>query len=71
MSGRKIHDYAGHPHTADELMRSKNYMKEMKMGEGDGHVGMEYPDTEEMIRRDQDKGVAKMKGHPLKPGYRH
>ena len=39
--------------------------------EGAGHEGTQYSDTTEMIKRDQDHGISKIKGHPMKSGYRY
>lgn len=44
-------------------------VKEMKSGEGVGKMG-DYPDKEQDIKREQDGAVGKVKGHPMKPGYR-
>lgn len=71
MSGRKINDYGGLPHTSDMSMKSKNYLKEYKSAEGSGHLGSLYPDTSEMVHRDQMAGDSKAKAHPIKPGYRN
>jgi hypothetical protein len=71
MSGRRITDYGGYPHTSDMSMKSKNSLKHYSSAEGSGHVGTEYPDTTEMVKRDQEKGDSKVKGHPMKPGYRY
>jgi hypothetical protein len=71
MSGRRINDYEGLPHTSDMSMKSKNYVKHEKSAEGSGHLGMNYPDTTEDIRRDQMAGDGKIKGRAIKPGYRY
>lgn len=71
MSGRKIHDYGGMPHTSDMSMKSKNSVKHFHSAEGSGHVGMEYSDTSEMIQRDQKHGDSKIKAHHQKPGHRY
>lgn len=71
MSGRRINDYGGYPHSSDDAMKSKNKLKGFTSAEGSGHLGTEYPDTTEMIERDQDKGDSKIKSHPVKPGYRY
>ena len=71
MSGRRIDDYGGYPHSSDDSMKFKNKLKKFTSAEGSGHLGMEYPDTTEMIERDQDKGNSKIKSHPIKPGYRN
>lgn len=71
MSGRRIDDYGGRPHTSDMSMKSKNRVEHFTSAEGSGHIGMEYSDTTEMVKRDQEKGDSKIKGHPIKPGYRY
>lgn len=71
MSGRRIDDYEGLPHSSDMAMKSSNRVKHFKSAEGSGHVGMEYSDTTEMIERDQKHGDGKVKSHPMKPGYRY
>lgn len=71
MSGRRIEDKGGWPHTSDQSMASKNKLKKYESAEGAGHVGTQYPDTTEMIHRDQMKGDSKAKAHPIKPGYRN
>ena len=71
MSGRKIDDFGGLPHTSDMSMKSKNYLKEYHSAEGSGHLGDKYPDTTELVRRDQMAGDSKAKAHPIKPGYRN
>jgi hypothetical protein len=71
MSGRRITDMGGMPHTSDMSMKSKNSLKHFSSAEGSGHVGMEYSDTTEMVKRDQEHGDKKIKGHHMKPGYRY
>lgn len=71
MSGRHIEDKGGYPGNSDQLMKSKNHLKEFHSAEGSGHVGMDYPDTTEKIHRDQMKGDSETKRHPMKPGYRY
>ncbi len=71
MSGRKINDYGGMPHTSDMSMKSKNSLKHYSSAEGSGHLGSLYPDTTEDIKRDQSAGDGKIKGRPIKPGYRY
>lgn len=70
MSGRRIEDMGGMPHTSDMAMASKNKVKHYESCEGAGHMA-DYPDTTETIHRDQEHGVGKLKGRPLKPGYRY
>jgi len=71
MSGRKINDFGGMPHTSDMSMKSGNRVKNFSSAEGAGHVGSSYPDTTEAIQKDQNAGIAKAKGHAMKPGYRN
>lgn len=71
MSGRRINDYGGYPHSSDMSMKSKNSLKHFSSAEGSGHVGMDYPDTTEAIKRDQERGDSKVKGHAMKPGNRY
>ena len=71
MSGRRINDYGGMPHSSDMAMKSKNHLKHYSSAEGSGHVGMEYSDTTEMVKRDQEHGDSKVKSHHMKPGYRY
>lgn len=71
MSGRRITDMGGYPHTSDMAMKSKNNLKHYSSAEGSGHIGMDYHDTTEGIKEDQMKGDSKIKGHRMKPGYRY
>jgi hypothetical protein len=71
MSGRKITDMGGMPHTSDMAMKSKTHTKEYHSAEGSGHIGEKYPDTTEMIKRDQEHGDRKIKGRPMKDGDRY
>lgn len=72
MSGRRIDDHASFAGKGGKYpLPEGNKMKEYRSAEGDGHVGSEYPDTSEMIHRDQEKGDSKSKAHPMKPGYRY
>lgn len=71
MSGRRITDMGGYPHTSDMSMKSKNKVSHEKSAEGAGHVDSMYPDTTEDIYRDQEQGIRKAKGHQIKSGYRN
>lgn len=71
MSGRKINDYGGMPHTSDMSMKSKTHVKHFGSAEGDGGIDGKYPDTTEDIKRDQEHGVKKMRSHEMKEGYRY
>ena len=71
MSGRKIHDMGGYPHTSDMSMKSKNKVTHHKSAEGAGHLGSTYPDTDAEIHRDQEAGIRHAEGRKMKPGYRN
>ena len=71
MSGRKIHDHGGYPGSSDAMMKSKTHLKHFSSAEGSGHEGTEYSDTTEMVKRDQEHGDSKIRGHKMKPGYRY
>jgi hypothetical protein len=71
MSGRKIHDMGGYPHTSDMSMKSSNKVKHYQSAVGAGHEGGMYPDTTEDIHRDQEHGASKLKSKPMKAGYRN
>lgn len=67
---RKINDFGGKPHTSDMSLKSKNSLKGFSSAEGSGKLG-QYDDTTEDIKRDQSAGDSKIKGRPMKPGYRN
>jgi hypothetical protein len=73
MSGRRIDDHSfwagGKP--KGSVFPDGAKMKEERSAEGTGHLGMEYPDTTEDIRRDQMHGDSKVKSHKMKEGYRY
>lgn len=74
MSGRRIDDHsfwAGGPGKNSVLPDGPHKTKVETSAEGAGHLGTMYPDTTEQIKRDQLKGVAKVKAHPMKEGYRY
>ena len=68
--GQKINDFGGYPHTSEMAMKSKNSLKTFTSAEGAGKE-TEYEDTDAMIKSQQEKGVSKAKGHPLKATYRN
>ena len=45
-------------------------VKEMSSPKGAGSM-VDYPDTEQHVKRDQEKGISKIKGNAQKPGYRN
>lgn len=71
MSGRRITDMGGYPHTSDMSMKSSNKLKHFSSAEGDGGIDGKYPDTTEDIHRDQTHGDSKIKSKPMKPGNRY
>lgn len=71
MSGRRINDMGGEPHTSDMAMKSKNKVKHFTSTVGAGHEDGMYPDTTEDIHRDQEHGVSKIKSKPMKTGFRN
>ena len=68
--GKRINDYGGMPHTSEMAMKSKNMVKEYKSADGSGHQSY-FEDTTEAIKRAQDMGDSKAKGHKMKDGYRN
>lgn len=74
MSGKRIDDHsfwAGGPGKHSVMPDGPHKCKAEMTADGSGHIGMEYSDTTEMIRRDQMMGNGKIKSHKMKPGYRH
>lgn len=73
MSGRRIDDHSfwAGGKSKGSVFPEGVHTKEEKSAEGSGHLGMEYPDTTEQIRRDQMMGDAKAKAHKMKEGYRN
>jgi hypothetical protein len=71
MSGRKITDMGGYPHTSDMSMKTGNKLTHERSAEGAGHLGSTYPDTTEEILRDQNAGISKAEARKPKPGYRN
>lgn len=45
-------------------------VREMSSVRGAGEM-KDYPDTEQHVKRDQEHGISKIKGHAQKPGYRN
>lgn len=69
MSGRRITDFGGYPHTSDMAMKSKNSLKHYESASSAGAVS-QYQDTTEAIKSSQNMGDSKVKSHGMKPGYR-
>lgn len=73
MSGRRIDDHASFAGSGGKVspLPEGNKVKHFHSAEGAAHVGSEYPDTSEMIHRDQNSADSKAKSHKMKPGYRY
>lgn len=75
MSGRKINDHsfwAGRPGKDTVFPDGPHKVKsESSMSGAEKEGSLDYPDTTERIKSDQEKGESKMKGHPMKTGYRY
>jgi hypothetical protein len=72
MAGRRIDDHASFAGKGGKYpLPEGNKMKEFHTAEGAGAISMDYPDTSEGIHRDQEKGISKAKGSPMKTGYRN
>jgi len=74
MAGRKINDHSfwAGAKGKDTVFPDGPHKTKMEMSaEGAGHVGTDYPDTTEAIRRDQMQGDSKIKSHKMKTGYRY
>lgn len=72
MSGRRIDDHgfwAGGKSKGSVFPEGVHHKAESS-AEGAGKLGM-YEDTTETIKSQQDMGIGKAKGHPLKSGNRH
>lgn len=70
MSGQKINDFGGLPHTSDMAMKSGNKLKGYSSAEGSGAVG-KYEDTSEAVKATQMAGNGKIKANKMKDGYRY
>lgn len=71
MSGRRIDDHGSWMGKGGKYplpMESK--MKEESSANGAGGLSS-YDDTTEAIKRDQVAGEGKLRGKPMKPGYRY
>jgi hypothetical protein len=74
MSGRRIDDHSfwgGSKGKDSVLPDGPHKVKTETSAEGSGHLGSIYPDTTEQIRAGQMAGDGKIKGRPVKPGYRY
>jgi hypothetical protein len=74
MSGRRIDD---HSFWAGSKSKGSVFPEGVKVKEESSASGYaseamkDYPDTSEAVKRNQEIGISKMKGHQLKTGYRH
>ena len=72
MAGRSIHDKGGMPASSDALMKSKTHTKHFSSAGGNEKSGsLDYPDTTEKVRADQEHGIRKANAHKMKDGYRN
>lgn len=73
MSGRKIDDHSNWMGGASKgsVFPEGAKVKRESSSESAGHIGSEYSDTTEMVKRDQNMGNAKAKSHKIKAGYRN
>lgn len=72
MSGRKIDDHsfwAGGKSKGSVFPEGVHHKMESS-ATGAGKIS-DYPDTTEAIKRDQEHGVSKIHGKPMKPGFRN
>jgi hypothetical protein len=72
MSNRRIDDHAfwAGGKSKGSVFPEGAKTKEEKSADGAGGV-MDYPDTTEDIKRDQDQGEGKIRAHKTKTGYRY
>lgn len=72
MSGRRIDDHSFWAPGKDKgsVFPKGAHTKAEHTAEGAGAVG-EYQDTTEAIKRTQEKGEGKAKGHKMKDGFRY
>lgn len=74
MSGRRIDDHAfwaGRPGKDTVFPEGPYKTKKEQTADSAGHVGAEYPDTTEGIRRDQERSERTVGKHEIRPGYRN
>jgi hypothetical protein len=74
MPGQKINDHSfwGGARSKDSVFpHGPHKTKPEHTVEGAGAITMDYPDTTENIKRDQEKAHSQTKKHPMKPGYRY
>jgi len=72
MSGQKIDDHSfwAGKRSKGSVFPEGAHTKEENSAEGAGAVS-KYEDTTEAIKSQQDQGISKAKGHPLKNAYRN
>jgi hypothetical protein len=71
MAGRRITDRASFAGNGGKYPFSEgNKMKSYESAEGAG-AESNYPDTSDLIKKDQNMGISKAKAHKMKDGYRN
>jgi hypothetical protein len=72
MAGQKIDDHSSWVGKGPkgQVFPDGSKMKSYSSAEGSGSVSR-YADTSEAIHEDQKHGDSKIKGHPMKSGYRY
>ncbi len=70
MGGQKITDRSFFAGSGSPTFPKSNAVKTYTSAEGAGALGR-YEDTSEAIKSQQDMGISKVKGHPMKPGHRN
>ena len=69
MAGQKINDHGSWIGGGSKFPQGVK-LKGLSSAEGAGSV-MDYPDTDALVKSDQEKNISKAKSHPIKQGYRH
>lgn len=70
MAGKSITDHKFFGGAGSPRFPKGVHTKDESSAEGAGAV-MKYEDTTETIKSQQEAGIGKVKGHPMKPGYRN
>lgn len=74
MSGRKINDHsfwAGAKSKGSVFPEGVKVKQESSAGGSEMSGSLDYPDTTEAIKKDQEMGISKIKSHKMKSGYRN
>lgn len=67
----KIDDRAFFAGSGSPTFPKNNAVKEYESASGSGGKELDYEDTSAEIKSQQEKGIAKVKAHPMKPNYRN